>query len=260
MQSNKNNICLKWTGVAPYREPWAEEYISGIDGSNHAVSQTMMDYLLSFSDPRLETYARPTKYDGSYIGAVNGPVVGEEQNRDQVSRTGTFHTQDMVVYTKLITYSEICFIWAEAAERGWYTGYTAEDRYKGGIRASLAYNELQDYKIQTFLSSEKISYLTGNTGQNLYHIALQKWLSLYLQGLQGWAQALRTDVPLLVPASGSLYPGKHNRIPFRAVWPNTEDMYNQHNFNSAKQEPGIKIESDQLWGKQLWWDTRSGVY
>ncbi|MDL2244708.1 SusD/RagB family nutrient-binding outer membrane lipoprotein, partial [Parabacteroides sp. OttesenSCG-928-J18] len=110
ISSNSEDVRLKWLGVAPYREPWAQEYISGIDGSNHAVSQAMMTYLLSYEDPRLTTYARPTKADGSYVGAINGPVVGEEQNRDQVSRIGNFYTDDEAGYTKLITYSEICFI------------------------------------------------------------------------------------------------------------------------------------------------------
>lgn len=260
MSSNGENIRLKWTGVAPYREPWAEEYISGVDGSNHAVSQTMMNYLLTYSDPRLEKYARPTKYDGSYIGAINGPIVGEEQNRDKVSRIGTFYTDDEAGYTKLLTYSEICFILAEAAERGWDVGYTAEDRYLEGIRSSLEYNEIPTDQILQFLSNEDIKYVLGDKENNLYKIALQKWVSLYLQGLQGWAECRRTDVPLLEPVPGTEYPGKHNRIPFRAVWPDTEDMYNNVNFNNAKKEAGIISDSDQLWGKQLWWDTRKNVY
>ena len=258
--SNDQDIRLKWMGVAPYREPWAQEYISGIDGSNHAVSKAMMDYLLSYKDPRLTAYARPTKADGSYVGAINGPVVGEEQNKDQVSRIGTFYTTDEAGYTKLVTYSEICFIRAEAAERGWNVGQSAKDAYMEGIRSALQYNKVEQQDIETFLKSEDIQYKDGNAEKNLYNIALQKWVSFYLQGLQGWAECRRTDVPLLEPAPGTLFPGKHNRIPFRAVWPNTEDMYNNANFNKAKEEAAIIDEADRLWGKQLWWDTRKNVY
>lgn len=260
IQSNEDNIRLKWAGISPYREPWAQEYISGIDGSNHAVSKEMMDYLLSFEDPRLLAYARPAKVDGTYVGAVNGPVVGEEQNRDQVSRIGIFYTTNEAGYTKLITYSEVCFILAEAAERGWNVRKSASDMYYAGIKASLAYNEIGTDDALAFCKSDKIAYLPGNVDRNLYNIALQKWVSLYLQGLQGWAECRRTDVPLLKPVPGTLYPEKHNRIPFRAVWPNTEDMYNNENYTKAKQDAGIIGDADQLWGKQLWWDTRKEVY
>lgn len=260
ISSNNDNIRLKWQGVAPYREPWAQEYISGIDGSNHAVSETMMTYLIGYKDPRLTAYARPTKYNGAYIGAVNGPAVGDEQERDKVSRIGTFYTSDEAGYTKLFTYSEICFILAEAAERGWNVGVSAKEAYASGIKASLEYNRVSDAEIAQFLESEKIAYQSGNKSVNLYNIAYQKWVSLYLQGLQGWAEARRTDIPLLTPGAGTLYPGKHNRAPFRAVWPGTEDMYNNKNYKQAKQNAGITEESDQLWGKQLWWDTRKEVY
>jgi len=81
----------------------------------------------------------------------------------------------------------------------------------------------------------------------------QKWLALFKDGHEAWAESRRTDVPLLPAASGSPFPG-HTRPPFRYPYPAEETTLN--GANSAASVADVK---DNLWGKQMWWDTRTGV-
>jgi hypothetical protein len=70
---------------------------------------------------------------------------------------------------------------------------------------------------------------------------------------EAWAEARRTDVPLLPLAYNSAYPD-HNRAPFRVPYPKTESGLNSVNFNQFKDN--VK---DYFWGQKMWWDTRAGV-
>jgi hypothetical protein len=57
-------------------------------------------------------------------------------------------------------------------------------------------------------------------------------------------------------ASGSVYgPENHNRGPFHYPYPVSEQ-----NLNSANIGPELDGIVDDFWGKQLFWDTRTGVH
>ncbi|HEC44636.1 MAG TPA: SusD/RagB family nutrient-binding outer membrane lipoprotein, partial [Bacteroides sp.] len=70
---------------------------------------------------------------------------------------------------------------------------------------------------------------------------------------EAWHESRRTDVPLMPAAPGSAFPG-HNRPPFR--YPYADD---EKNLNSVNVEAAMNGVVDHFWGKQLWWDTRTGV-
>ena len=138
----------------------------------------------------------------------------------------------------------------------------SEEAYLQGIKSSLEYAGIvwDDITLADFLQHPDVTYRPGDQSGNLYKIRMQKWLCLYLQGLQAWAENRRTDVPQLDPAPGTRFPGEHNRPPFRIQYPNSERDLNKENYKRAKEAAGILEDKDFFWGKQLWWDKRTGVY
>ena len=47
----------------------------------------------------------------------------------------------------------------------------------------------------------------------------------------------------------------HNDVPFRMPYPDNEYQYNKENVEAATVDV-----VDNTWGKQMWWDTRTGVH
>jgi hypothetical protein len=81
---------------------------------------------------------------------------------------------------------------------------------------------------------------------------VQKWISLFRQSWEAWAEMRRTDIPTLPQAANSVASG-HNRPPFRFSYPDSEIKLNSDHI------PSNVNEVDHYWGYQVWWDTRTGV-
>jgi len=104
--------------------------------------------------------------------------------------------------------------------------------------------------------------LTGNAGthfdlsldNDMTKIYVQKWIAMFKEGQELWALQRRTNYPPMAPAPASNYKG-HNVGPFRYPYPSTE--FNLNGENADKAAAGIV---DHFWGKQLFWDTRTGVH
>src|SRR5260370_6471944 len=118
----------------------------------------------------------------------------------------------------VMTYPEVSFILAEAAERGWVTtAGTAAALYNQGIQASMAQWGVTDATaINAYLADTAIVYKGGTPG--LRQIALQKWIALYTNGVQAWAEWRRTCVPeTLVPGPDAVHntppPPHHHSTP-----------------------------------------------
>ncbi len=239
----------------PYRSAVATERFPYNDVERplveFAVTTTLVDYMKALGDPRLEEYARPDQTNGQYIGKPYGfqddlpTVIG-------LSRPGVkAYAGDAKGY--IITYSEIAFALAEAAERGIAVGNTAEEWYAAGIKASLQqWGVTNEAEVAAYLA--KVPYDAG-TWQNT--IGTQKWLALYLQGLQGWLERLRLDpvkpdgTPLFIaPVSGSLDPAV-TVVPTRIVYPAATRSGNAVNSEQAAANIGGDTQA-----VKNWWDVK----
>jgi hypothetical protein len=233
MTSNDDNAFLYWPGAAPYKEPWAEDFETRDD---HAVGSYLIDYMVTTSDPRLPVYAKPAASDDTYRGVVPGETDDNLGSIAQYSRIGEFFREDPMGFTPFMRYCEVLFIIAE------YNNDAAT--YEDAVRASMAEYEIAEADANAFLTGVPFSM------ENLYY---QKWVSLFKQGHEAWAEARRTDVPQMSAAPGSRFPG-HTRPPFRFAYPVTEA-----NLNGANYDTHAAKVTDRFWGQQMWWDTRSGV-
>ena len=234
MTSNDDNAFINWTGSDPYIEPWAKDAETRDD---HAMGSYLIDYMKSTNDPRLPVYAEPAATDGQFRGVVPGVSDANLGDINQYSRIGQRFRNNPTGFTPLMRYSELLFIVAEINNDA--------TKYEEAIKASLEENGITDTTAQdAYVASVPFSM------DNLYK---QKWVALFKEGHEAWAETRRTDVPQMNAAPAARFPG-HNRPPFRFAYPTSEA-----NLNSANYTPNAANVVDRFWGEKMWWDTRSGV-
>lgn len=94
-----------------------------------------------------------------------------------------------------MTYSEVEFILAEAAERGYPVVGTAEEHYNAGVTASILFWGGTEAEAAAYLAQPAVAYTTAEGGDNMNAIAVQKWISFYNEADQGWIEWRRLDYP-----------------------------------------------------------------
>ncbi|MCJ7628759.1 MAG: SusD/RagB family nutrient-binding outer membrane lipoprotein, partial [Longimicrobiales bacterium] len=191
--SNADNAFLNYPGP-PYSFPLYDNYLGRDD---YGVSSTMIDTLKALSDPRLFLYAEPAASDGVYRGHGNGrQSLPAGQSLGDISRIGNFwRANGKTTPATIMTYSEVLFLQAEAAAKGWISGSPGA-LYMAAIEAHMNQYDAYgvgptDAQISAYLAQPKVAY----AGLNSIH--LQKWISLYMAGPEAWANVRRTGVPQL---------------------------------------------------------------
>jgi hypothetical protein len=150
-----------------------------------------------------------------------------------------------------MTYAEVSFILAEAVERGWVaTAGTAAALYNQGINASMAQWGVTDATaINAYLADTAIAYKGGTPG--LRQIALQKWIALYTNGVQAWAEWRRTCVPqTLVPGPDAV----QNTVPRRYQYSIRELSVNAANVAAA-----VARQGPDVFSTRMYWDNNPTV-
>ncbi len=235
-ESNDDNALLSYPGE-DWIEPWTARHSSIGDDW---MAQPIVDILVNYADPRIAYYAEPLA-DGTYTGLV----VGNDADTTY-SRVGNLFVDNPTGSVFFLKYSEVEFLKAEAAKRG-FTSANTKDAYEAAITASCEEYGISTSDITTYLQGADVAWK-----DDLNQIYMQKWISLFRQSWEAWAEMRRTDIPVLGPAANSIYNG-HNRPPFRFSYTDTEKNLNSENI------PTDVNEVDHYWGYQIWWDTRTGV-
>ena len=244
--SNVDNALLDYPG-SPYENPFYENYLTRDD---NGVSRTMIDVLVSLNDPRLALYAEPAARDGEYRGHQNGTGdLPTGQSLACFSRIGNFWRADgAATPSALMTYAEVLFLQSETAARGWISADPAQ-LYMDAIEANMngydAYapdNNPSDADIAAYLAQPEIAY----AGMDDIH--LQKWIALWMNGMEAWSNWRRTDSPALLPGPDLLI----SRIPIRLSYPDSEQSLNRANLETAisRQGGGLELTAP------VWWDVK----
>lgn len=123
---------------------------------------------------------------------------------------------------RLISYSEVCFILAEAAKKGWSVG-AQQSWYEKGVKASLdAWGVGASYA--TYIAITGVKY-TGTLEQ----IMTQKWIANWNVAMESWCDWRRTGLPNL--AFGPK--GRRNAMPLRFRYDANEKNRNAANYATA---------------------------
>jgi len=264
--SNADNAQLDWPGDGISNNPWSDNFQTRDD---HRLSKTLYDVLAANNDPRIAVYAMPTAdfQDGKagaseYAGQPNGLTAADAGTYfTKTSRPGAIFYPGKTAYgtfggagakqpSYLMTFAELSFIQAEAAERGLggLTPASAASYYNAGITASLKQWGITDpAAIATFLAQPGVVYQGGTAG--LKQIATQKWVALFTDGGQAWFEWRRTcQPPAIAPGPAAVL----SYVPRRLFYPTSEHTVNGTNVNAA-----ITAQGTDNMKTQVWWDTKT---
>ncbi len=260
------------------------------DWNEFRMSASMESVLKGYSDPRMPVYFLPVgatkdkpNGNGQYEGLRNGLTstqqtqsvnlpganshVGARWTSPDFGGLATYHATPQNV----MVVAEAYFLRAEGALLGWNMDGNAKDLYEAGITNSLKQWGIVDAAaIQNYINSTSTpiapnDFLNSPPLANIpvkfsadpvvqkQQIFLQKWLALFPDGNEAWADYRRSRVLPLYPVANSDNPDITNtatqyirRIPF---------------LLSEKQSNGSEIDkATQLLGgpdkvtTPLWWD------
>jgi len=210
------------------------------------VSKTLVDTLKALNDPRLPIYAEPNA-DGEYEGMPNGLVDEHGIPFTAVSKVGEWFLRANTPAV-IQSYEEVLFLQAEAAARGWGGGDPAT-LYAEAIAESMRRFDIDEVEIDAYLASPEVEY---DPPRGMAQIALQKWIALYDQGPEAWAEWRRTGIPSLTPGRDNL---NSDRVPVRFPYPSSEETTNKAQLQEALSGQGLGGLDSQL-NTALWWDAR----
>ena len=236
-------------------------------------------YLKGYNDPRIASYFVKAKNNGIedyYAVRTNIPSIDDYLSKEKSS---SLNVEDATpIY--IIKASEVYFLRAEGALRGWNMGGgTAQSYYEKGITTSFEENDLSASQAATYIANSTnvpanfvdvlhseydtpatstitIKWETGasNFERNLERIITQKYLAIYPDGQEAWSEYRRTGYPHIFPAvltatdcdvDGDLRP---TRIPYS----NDEYVKNLENVKKAVQ----LLNGADNGTTRVWWDKK----
>lgn len=210
---------------------------------DYRISKTTVDKLFALNDPRLPVYASKTKdaTPQTYVGVPNGLLVGDASGLGftKTSKPGTYFLAPHAPAV-IISYAEVLFDRAEAAARG-FTAENAADLYKQAVTASLNQYGIQGAVADAYVAQPALQYDAANFKKS---IGEQKWIALFGQGLEAFAEWRRLDYPQLQPAVAGTLNGK---IPARFIYPGTEQSLNGASYKAAVADQGPDVLTTKLW-------------
>jgi hypothetical protein len=274
-QNNADGARILWSGGTSTTDPYTSPYLNGVraqDFRGPAICSFFLDNLVAWSDPR---YVSSTPYGsgsigrfgiaqasgGGWYGVKSGyqPGTGDVkgcyfQSFDNASTGGVWSLQQNTFTGIIMQYSELQFILAEAAAKGWISGDT-KTYYHQGIAAAINYwvpnfpetlpSDNFDTHLDNLDASGEIWDDSYPIEQKMEMIHLQKYYALFMTDLQQWFEYRRTGHPVLPKG-----PGLENNgvMPARLVYPVYVQAANPVNYRAAVSAQG----PDEIFTK-VWW-------
>jgi hypothetical protein len=244
---------------------------SSTGGDTHAAADIIC-YMNGYNDPRREAYFLPSTFEGiEYIGLRRGWEVYDNVWGFNFSGVNVGPNDPLI----WMTASEVAFLRAEgAAIHNFNMGGSAENFYNEGIRLSFeqwgvsgadAYLADSGSMPQAYvdpteqnpyngaLSDITVKWEEGATAERkLERIITQKWISLFFNGNEAWAEYRRTGYPQLIPVAynGSGGIVDSNIGPQRMPYPQEEYTNNSVNVTAAVND---LLKGPDNMATKVWW-------
>lgn len=243
------NVMYPYLAEAQNQNPWYGRFETRTD---YAISDVLADYMLANGDYRVTRYADPapnrSNNDGvttmdEVVGMPYGELnPGNIENAD-ISFPGiAIRAQGAPL--PILTVAEVHFMMAEAIERGFISGNAAE-HYRAANEASWRQWGVYDAaNFDAYMSNAAVAYSSANWKEK---IGVQKWVALYPNGLEAWAEWRRLDYPQLTPHPDAL--NQSGLIPVRHSYPTTEVQLNKANYDAA-----VAAQGADNGDTKVWWD------
>ena len=252
MESNADNFQLAFNNLANQRNPIAQ---FETNRPNYLfANNTMVSLMNRKSDPRRKSYFTPFPWDSTtYKGVkpgdpatvnysrihtyLRGTATGTPSPNSSGGITASSLTYSGTAPSRLVTFSEYCFIRAEAALRG--APGDAQDWYQKGIKASMEAAGVTDNT--AYLTAN--GTLTGTNEQKLQQIIEEKYVALFGVSVEPWTDWRRTGYPALTPPSNKMT--QVTGVPRSLFYPQSEIDLNP---NVPGQKPA-DLQAKVFWDK-----------
>ncbi|WP_257658813.1 SusD/RagB family nutrient-binding outer membrane lipoprotein [Parapedobacter lycopersici] len=248
--------------------------------SDTRMAAELESHLVGYDDPRLPKLFRPATdpvVAGQYKGIRGGIQIDEKSRYDNYSKM-----QPLSKRMQLMVASEAWFLKAEAALRGWANAGDAKTNYETGIAKSFEMygvsGELTAYlnddtktpaayvdpkaiepgendvpEGSPYLSTVTIKWdEAASNDEKLERIITQKWLAIFPDGDEAWAEQRRTGYPIQFPVVLNYSNGQiDTEIGIRRM------KYSQREYNSNSAAVNAAVDllgGPDNGGTRLWWD------
>jgi hypothetical protein len=224
----------------------------------------LINYMNSTSDPRRARWFVKAdrvfdKVTGKYVpntGAYKGGVYGKgnsfvnysHMTSPKIDVNGVpdmGEDSDYMLFTEnaqgfLLDYSEISFLRAEAAARGFSVGGSAAGLYGEAITASMTEYGIAPTAAVTFIAANP--YDPSNWKKS---IGFQAWVAMFNKGFQAWNFARRLNYPVFENPEDSAV----ESVPVRMKYSDQEYLLNKTYVEKA----ATKIGGDKV-STRVFWD------
>ena len=272
IESNDDNAIFHCSGnintggwnALPVMLPWNE----------FRMSASMESVLKGYDDPRLSAFWKPAVNTGLYTGMRNGLSIAQiseahrhYDNLSTMSERWSTPGNEGTTPVEIILASEAYFLRAEGTLKGWSMGITAEEAYNLGIEMSLSYwgadaATIAAYQAGTTTPIALPDFSTppmtdipvawsSDPAEQLEQVATQKWIALFPDGCEAWADYRRLELPKLYPIIVSDNPD----VPVGQIMRRAGYVPNEMNTNMAGYEEGLsKLGGPDIGSTRLWWN------
>lgn len=244
------------------------------------MSANMESLLLGWEDPRLPVFFEPAKADGEWRGGRSGMIPAEQtvgyNTYDYTSNVSKrFQPENQSTNPMTVMYAaEAYLLRAEGALNGWNMGGTAEELYNKGIEMSLRTWGINDQAvIDKYINGTSLPIAPApENGWNTppltdipvkFHsdpekqreqIGTQKWLAVYPNGMEAWAEMRRSGYPKMYPLIHSDNNDlEEDEMIRRIVF---LDIERQSNGNAVEKAEALLGPGGDKVSTRLWWDAK----
>jgi hypothetical protein len=245
-------------------------------------------YMTGYNDPRLSKYATPATDPtvvaqlgaGKYEGIRTGINIASKDDYEGYASPNTVSTFTQTAPQYLMTAAEVWFLKAEAALRGWAGSGDAKTDYETGITTSFqqwsvgaggylsdATSKQADYADPKNAANNAAALSTitiqwdgsANKETMLERIITQKWIAMFPDGQEAWADYRRTGYPKLFPVVNNTSGGTISTTTQirRLAYPQSEYTTNGAAVGTAVQS---LLGGADNGGTRLWWDVNKGNF
>ena len=264
--SEAESATVKYTGIDPYFNNFRPSNTTETQVKANKVANTLLDLLLitgrdSEEDPRLTTMA--IERGGDWKGVQGGCAISDARLEDD----GASYLNYPVLVRDaapawILDYSEVQFILAEAALKGYITGGddAARTYYENAVTASCKkWAQLTQYSATKYqITDDRIAaLLSGKLGgwdENSDHamlIANQKFISLLWIGFEAYHEVRRTGYPIITIGNGCSY--NNFEFPQRMYYPTNTVGSNSANVQAALDRMG----GENNLRTSVWWSYKA---
>lgn len=272
--------------------PWQRFMVMWNDAR---IAADLTCYMNAFNDPRRDAYygkntfgeVSGDNYTGDrrlYVGLRRGIRQGEFNSWSHgYSTMKVAENTDIVVFRA----SEVAFLRAEGALRGWNMGGDAKSLYEEGIRISFEENGIseglnaylankskvsnyvdplkgqnkQDYDYSAPLNTNvTVAWQDGDFEQSLERIITQKWIANFPNGMEAWSEYRRTGYPKLMPMAANESKGvvDDQEGARRMAYPVNEYRENKEYVEAAAATLGEESNTKKgdTMATHVWWDCK----